>query len=103
MPEWIKVAQVDEIPEGTGLEVMAGDRIVALFRCEERVFALDGICPHSGGPLAEGKVINQIVTCPWHGWQFNVTNGRHCLNANLTQPRFLVRVENDNVFVATDE
>jgi nitrite reductase (NADH) small subunit len=103
MPEWIKVARVDEIPAGTGLEVVAGDRIVALYRCEAGVFALDGICPHSGGPLANGKVQNQIVTCPWHGWQFNVTNGRHCLNANLTQPRVLVRVENDDVFVAAGE
>src|SRR4051812_33009138 len=99
MPEWIKVATVHEIPESTGLEVVAGDRIVALYRINDQVFALDGICPHAGGPLANGRVQNQIVTCPWHGWQFNVTTGRHCLNANLSQPRFNVKIENEDVLV----
>jgi nitrite reductase (NADH) small subunit len=99
MSTWVKVAKVDEVPDGTGLEVVVGDRIVALYRYAGEIVALDGICPHSGGPLAEGRVHNEIVTCPWHGWQFNVTTGRHCLNANLTQPRFNVRVENEDVLV----
>lgn len=102
MPGWIKVAKLHEIPEDTGLEVVAGSRIVALYRIQGEVFALDGICPHSGGPLANGRVQNQIVTCPWHGWQFNVTNGRHCLNANLHQPCIGVRVENDDVLVEVE-
>ncbi|MDB5389654.1 MAG: nagAb [Planctomycetaceae bacterium] len=99
MPSWIKVATIQEVPEATGLEVVAGDRIVALFRIGDEVVALDGICPHAGGPLAQGRVNQQIVTCPWHGWQFHVATGRHCLNANLTQPRVAIRVENDEIFV----
>lgn len=99
MPQWLKVAKLDEIPYQTGLEVVAGNRIVALFRSDDGIVALDGVCPHAGGPLAKGRVDGQIVTCPWHGWQFNVTTGRHCLSPSLSHPKIEVRVENDDVFV----
>ena len=99
MSEWLRIAAVDEIPEGTGKEYVAGDRIVALFHVAGQFTALDGVCPHSGGPLANGKLCGAIVTCPWHGWQFDVTNGRHCLNAKLSQPSFSVKVEGTDVWV----
>lgn len=103
MDTWTRVASLNEIPENSGLEVVVGDRIVALFRCNGEIVALDGVCPHMGGPLAKGQVHGEIVTCPWHGWQFNVTTGRHCLTPNLTHPKVAVRVENDAVLVNLDE
>lgn len=99
MSEWVKVATLQDIPNETGLEVVVGDQIVALFRDAGEIVALDGVCPHSGGPLAKGCVQGQIVTCPWHGWQFNIRTGQHCLNANLWQPTIKVRVENNDVLV----
>lgn len=99
MSTWIRVAALSEVPAETGLEVVAGDRIVALYRVGESLHALDGICPHAGGPLAKGRVVNGIVTCPWHGWQFHVCTGQHCLNSNLRHPAFATRVEGNDVFV----
>lgn len=99
MPARHRLAATSEIPPGTGKEFVAGGRIVALFNVEGTFHALDGICPHAGGPLAKGRMTGCIVTCPWHGWQFDVTNGRHRLNATLTQPAFPVTVEGDDVFV----
>lgn len=99
MGQWVRVAAVEEIPQGTGLEVVAGDHIVAVFRTGETFCALDGICPHAGGPLAKGHLNGSIVTCPWHGRQFDVQTGRDCLNANLSQPRFPVKVEGTAVWV----
>lgn len=99
MSEWVKVASLKDIPDGTGLEVVAGDQIVALFRCDGEIVAIDGVCPHSGGPLGKGRVDGQIVTCPWHGLQLNVKTGQHCLTPNRFQPRFVVRVENDDVLL----
>lgn len=99
MSEWIKVARVGEIPDGTGLEVMAGNAVVALFRVNGTICAMDGICPHAGGPLAQGLLENETLTCPWHGWQFNVPTGRHCLTATLTHKTFPVEVREDEVWV----
>lgn len=99
MSEWVRVATVDEIPEGTGKEFVAAGRIVAVYNIEGKFQSLDGVCPHAGGPLANGKLNGTIVTCPWHGWQFDVTSGRHCLNANLTQPSFAVKVEGEEIWV----
>lgn len=99
MGEWIRVAGVGDIPEGAGEEFVARDRIVAVYRVGETYQALDGVCPHAGGPLAKGCLNGTIVTCPWHGWQFDVTTGRHCLNANLNQPRFPVKIEDEGVWV----
>lgn len=99
MGQWVRVADVAEIPEGTGKEVVAGDQIIAVFHAQGTFTALDGVCPHAGGPLAKGRINGCIVTCPWHGWQFDVQTGRHCLNANLTQPSFPTKVEGTDVWV----
>ena len=99
MSQSVRVASVADIPPGTGKELMAGSQIVALFDVDGQFFALDGICPHAGGPLGEGELCGPIVTCPWHGWQFDVTTGQHCLNARLSHGTYPVRVEGDDVLV----
>jgi nitrite reductase/ring-hydroxylating ferredoxin subunit len=99
MPERHRIAAVSEIPPGTGREFVAGGRIIALFHLEDGFHALDGICPHAGGPLGQGELHGNIVTCPWHGWQFDVVTGRHCLNARLCQTSFPVTVDGTDVFV----
>ena len=81
------------------MEVIVGERVFALFNVEGTFFALDGVCPHQGGPLAEGDVTGCIVTCPWHGWQFDVRTGQHQLSATIRQPTLPVRIEGDAVLV----
>jgi nitrite reductase (NADH) small subunit len=99
MAEWFRVASVGEVSPGGGIERVAGGRVVALFRVDGRYYALDGVCPHAGGPLGEGRLSGNVVTCPWHGWQFDVTTGRHCLNDNITHAHFSVKVEGDDLYV----
>jgi nitrite reductase/ring-hydroxylating ferredoxin subunit len=100
--QWIRIASVSDCPPGSGLEAVAGDRVVALYNVDGGFHALDGVCPHQGGPLGKGKLAGCIVTCPWHGWQFDVTTGRHQLSPTIVQPRLELRVENDSVFVNVD-
>jgi nitrite reductase/ring-hydroxylating ferredoxin subunit len=102
MPRWTKLAAIADCPPGTGLEVIVGERVVALFNVEGTFYALDGVCPHQGGPLAEGEVTGCIVTCPWHGWQFDVRTGQHQLSAMIRQPTLPVRLEGDAVLVELD-
>ena len=99
MSHWVRVAAAADIPEGSGKEVVTEGQIIALYHSEGQFWALDGVCPHAGGPLANGKLNGPIVTCPWHGWQFDIQTGRHCLNPNLTQPRFAVKVEGADLWV----
>lgn len=100
MSEKHRVASLDEIPSETGLEVVAGGRVIALFRVGEEVHAIDGICAHAGGPLAKGALDGPIITCPWHGWQYDVTSGAHCLTPQICQQAFEVSVVEGDVFVA---
>ncbi|MFO1019487.1 MAG: Rieske 2Fe-2S domain-containing protein [Planctomycetales bacterium] len=99
MSEWVRVAAYEEIPVGTGMEVVAGSHVIALFRIGEEIHALDGICPHAGGPLAKGVLNGCIVTCPWHGWQFDVTSGQHCLTATLKHTTFPVENRQGEIWV----
>jgi len=99
MTAWHRAAVVAECPPGTARELVLAGRIVALFRIDDKFFALDGICPHQGGPLGKGRLNGCILTCPWHGWQFDVRTGQHQINASLRHPGFPVKVENGDVFV----
>jgi nitrite reductase/ring-hydroxylating ferredoxin subunit len=94
-----RVARVADVPPGSAREVMAGEQVIALFNVEGTFYALDGICPHAGGPLGEGTLRGSIITCPWHGWQFDVTSGMNCLNAKACHPAFPTRIEGDDVLV----
>lgn|GEM_PF-468202 len=102
MSRWVRVASVADCPPGKSLETVAEDRIVALYNVGGQFHALDGVCPHQGGPLGKGCLTGEVVTCPWHGWQFNVTSGQHTFSPNVRQPRFEVRVEDNDVYVLLD-
>jgi nitrite reductase (NADH) small subunit len=99
MPQWIRVCSVHDCPPGAAREFVAGERVVALFHAAGRYYALDGICPHQGGPLGKGRLAGCLVTCPWHGWQFDVTTGQHQTNRNLIHPALPVKVEGDDILV----
>lgn len=99
MSEWIRVAGVDEIPPGTVKEFVAGERVVALGNVDGQFCALDGICPHQGGPLGKGRLTGSTLQCPWHGWQFHLCTGQHRVNAAIRHVQVAVKVEGEDVFV----
>ncbi|QDT38420.1 Rieske (2Fe-2S) protein [Stratiformator vulcanicus] len=99
MSERQRVCAIEDVPPGKAGEFVVDDRIVAIYNVDGKFFALDGVCPHAGGPLGKGHLMGTRITCPWHGWQFDVTTGRHCLTPNIEQQRFEVTVEGDDVFV----
>ncbi len=99
MSDWHKVAAVTDVPVGTGKEIAVNGRLVALFNVDGEFNAMDGICAHQGGPLGKGNLIGNVVTCPWHGWQFDVTAGTHCLNSRICQTVFESKIEAGNVYV----
>ena len=102
MPEYL-LGSIDDFPSGTSHELAVADRVIALFRVGETFHALDGVCPHAGGPLGEGSLTGTRVTCPWHGWQFDVATGGHCLTPNIVQERFDVKIRDSQVFIDLPE
>lgn len=103
MANWIRIAHLRDCPIGSASELVADDRIVALFNVDGNYHALDGVCPHQGGPLGKGKLTGCIVTCPWHGWQFDVKSGQHQTSQSVVHTRFPVKVEGEEIFVDLEE
>jgi nitrite reductase (NADH) small subunit len=99
MPEWIEIATADECPAGTSIERVAGDRMIAIANVDGQWHAIDGLCPHQGGPLGTGTLCGAVVTCPWHGWQFDVVTGRHTISATMRQTVHEVREEAGRIYV----
>jgi len=79
MSEFIAVAEASQVASDRGLRVSLGGREVAVFNVGGQFYALDGSCPHRGGPLGEGITENGRVYCPLHGWEFDVKTGA-CIN-----------------------
>lgn len=88
-----------DLPVGEAKEVVADGKIFAVFNVDGEFRVLDGICPHAGGPLGKGELSNGIVTCPWHGWQFDTQSGQHCLSETICQPAYPVEVVDGQVCV----
>ena len=100
MPTLTKVAKKADIPPGTGKVIEAGGKMVAVFNCEGTFYATDNTCKHRGGPLGEGSLSGTTVTCPWHGWEYNVTTGECVMDASIKVQRFDVKVEGDDLLIS---
>ncbi|MCA9103647.1 MAG: Rieske 2Fe-2S domain-containing protein, partial [Planctomycetales bacterium] len=62
--DWVRIGRLADCPPGTSHECLARGRIVAVFNVDGAIHALDGVCPHQGGPLGKGELAGDIVTCP---------------------------------------
>jgi nitrite reductase/ring-hydroxylating ferredoxin subunit len=95
----VRVASVDELPEGKAVVVeVAGNRL-ALFRHQGEFFALDETCPHRGGPLHEGMIQEGVLACPWHLWQFDLKTGVSPVNPLSKVRTYRVWLEENELFV----
>jgi nitrite reductase/ring-hydroxylating ferredoxin subunit len=99
MPKYVKLAAREELPVGAAKEVEFEGRVYALFNVDGVISAIDGICPHQGGPLADGTLEGCYVACPWHGWEFNVQTGATPLGPRIKVDVFEVKLEGDDVLV----
>ena len=79
--------------------VIIDDCPIALFNLDGEFFAIDNRCPHRGGSLGDGEVNGSIVTCPWHGWEFDCRTGEAVENPEIRVMRYDVRREKDGVYI----
>ena len=98
--EWVKVCDVGDMSEGYAkiVQLSEGER-VAVYLQEGKLSAISNACAHQNGPLGEGKVIDCLVTCPWHGFQYDVRSGRSPAPFTETVPTYRVSIKGDAVMV----
>ncbi len=97
---WFKVLDdASRIGEGQVMEADAGGRTVALSRVNGVICAIDGLCPHQGGPLGRGSIEDGHVICPWHGWEFDPCTGQDVYNPARGVESFSVEEREDGVYV----
>ena len=72
---FVKVAELKDVAEGTPKAVKVEGRSIALFQHEGNFYATDNQCPHMGYPLTRGRVRSGVLTCDWHGWSYDMKGG----------------------------
>lgn len=97
---FVPAGAVADITPGNPVTVAAGDREIAVFNVAGTFYAVDNTCPHQGGPLAEGYVEGTTVTCPWHAWCFNLTDGKMPFATWARVDAFDTLVEGGQVYVS---
>ncbi len=102
MATFVLMTTLDQLPEGSAKEVEHDGRIIALFHVDGVISAIDGLCPHQGGALAEGPVDGTLVYCPWHNWAFDIRTGQSMVNPTWKQSVYPVKLEGEGVWVAVD-
>jgi nitrite reductase/ring-hydroxylating ferredoxin subunit len=96
---FVKVANVRDLAPGTVLEVSVAGKPYALCNVDGELHALEGVCPHRGGPLGQGSLQGALLICPWHGWEFDCRTGENTWDSATRVGKVAVRVENDDVLI----
>lgn len=99
--EWMTVATVGDIPPGGSCVVKFAGEEVAIFNLEGNFLACSERCPHAGGPLHQGFIRGTRVSCPWHGWAFELCPTEPAPRDGIV--RYRVRLEGEAVQLALPE
>jgi nitrite reductase (NADH) small subunit len=95
----LNVAKISELPPGQCKTVSVNGTDIALYNVAGKIYATANACPHRGGSLGEGMLEGSQITCPWHGWQFDVTTGCLANNPAAKVQTYPVQVSGDDISV----
>ncbi len=98
---WVSVCRRQDIPPDRGWPVQVGGLRLAVFETADGLKAVENRCLHIGNPLDDGPVEGYVLTCPWHGWQYDLRTGEHLtvLGRRSGLRSFPVRCDGDDVQV----
>ena len=99
MSDFVRVMAAADLPPGQARQIEVEGQPVAVFNVDGTFHALSGKCPHRGGPLGEGFVEGNEVSCPWHNWTFDVTSGENVASPDMCVPRHEIKLEDGGVWV----
>ncbi|MGH9741288.1 MAG: Rieske (2Fe-2S) protein [Candidatus Acidiferrum sp.] len=92
-------AKIAEVSSGTIHQFQVAGTAVALANVDGKFYAINDVCVHRGGPLGEGELHQNVVTCPWHGWQYDVTTGKVTQNPSMGVACYGTEVRGEEIFV----
>jgi len=96
---FVDVCSVAEIPEKCAHVAVIGGERIAVFKYDGKISTISNVCQHQNGPLGEGRIIDGLVTCPWHGFNYRPQDGTSPAPFKEKVPTFQVKVVNGRVFV----
>lgn len=96
---WHLLCDESELIDGEGREFVVEGSVIAVFKKGESLFAVDGMCAHQGGPIAQGQLDGNCVTCPWHGWQYDVSSGCNVLSGKPMLHSFPTQVREGKLWI----
>jgi nitrite reductase/ring-hydroxylating ferredoxin subunit len=94
-----RVASLSDIPPGRMFEFRRGDDRYLICNVDGTLHAIDGTCPHRGGPFSQGALHGHSVVCPWHAWEFDCRTGAYDYNPALRVDTFPVTIDGDGVYL----
>jgi NAD(P)H-dependent nitrite reductase small subunit len=95
-----RCGRADEIPPGSSKVVQVRNHAIAIFNHAGTLYAIENTCPHQGGPLGEGYLEeNGVISCPWHGWTFDLKTGVSPLDRDVRVGCYPVAVEDGQIVV----
>lgn len=115
--ERLHVGSRNEFEDVDRKVIDVNDREIGVFKIDGEFYALANYCPHQGGPVCEGEITgtiaakkddewslsyereNEIVACPWHGWEFDITSGENLTTDDFAVPRYEVVVEGSDIYI----
>jgi nitrite reductase (NADH) small subunit len=96
---FLRAARKDEIPPGSIREFQVDGLTLAIANVGDKFYAVHNTCLHRGGPLGQGLLQGVAVTCPWHGWQYDVTTGKLVMNQAVGVKTYTIEVRGDDLWV----
>jgi nitrite reductase (NADH) small subunit len=99
MTDLALACQLADLAEGKPKACQVQGKSLTLVKLKDRVFAVDGTCPHRGGPLAEGFVAEDCIICPWHGWGFKLDSGQYVGSPGVGIRTHPVEIRDGAVFI----
>ena len=96
---FLRTAKKDEVPPGMIREFQIDGKTFALANVEGKLYAINNLCLHRGGPLGQGMVEGSKIVCPWHGWAWDTQTGAAVQNSQMKVSVYPLKIENGNVLV----
>ncbi len=96
---FVKVGSLAALPPGSVMQAEVGEETYAVCNARGEVHALEGICPHAGGPLGQGALHGTTLVCPWHAWEYDCLTGESDVDETIRLAKFPVKVEDGEIFI----
>lgn len=102
MASFVKVCSKSDIEPEKGRTVEVKGKKIAVLNNNGKFFAIDNTCAHMQGPLGEGSCSDGKVTCPWHGWEYDLKTGKNTYDESIKLNTYEVKVDKNDILISVE-